>query len=412
MGLTNTAIKRAKAKKKQYRLTDSQGMYLLIKPSGKKYWRLDYSIHGTRKTYAIGTYPEISLKEARVKRAEAKSLIADGIDPVQHRQVHKQKRRAAAANTFEAVGREWFTRQADTWKPRHASTVLGRLEKNIFPWLGNTEIESVTAPIILSVLRRIEARGAVETAHRCKTICSQIMRYAVATGRAERDPCGDLRGALTPTQPKHMATITDPQEVGALLRAIDGYQGHFITRCALKLAPLVFVRPGDLRQMRWKAVNWIKKEWLFIPEKRRKKIEKPRPLLVPLSRQALEILREIYPLTGHGEFVFPSPRTDTRPMSNNGILSALRRMGYAKEEMTGHGFRAMASTLLHELNYSHAAIELQLDHVQGNKVSLAYNHAEYLPERTKMMQGWADYLDELRLNKQEPSQVPVMLNCA
>lgn len=194
MGLTNTAIKRAKAQEKQYRLTDSQGMYLLIKPSGRKYWRLDYSIHGNRKTFAMGTYPEISLQEARAKRTEAKSLIADGIDPVQHRQVHKQTRREAAANTFEAVGREWFTRQTDTWKPRHASTVLGRLEKNIFPWLGNTEIDSVTAPTILSVLRRIEARGAIETAHRCKTICSQIMRYAVATGRAERDPCGDLRG--------------------------------------------------------------------------------------------------------------------------------------------------------------------------------------------------------------------------
>lgn len=219
-------------------------------------------------------------------------------------------------------------------------------------------------------------------------------------------------GALTPTQPKHMATITDPQEVGALLRAIDGYEGHFITRCALKLAPLVFVRPGDLRQMRWNTVNWIKKEWVFIPEKRRRKIENPRPLLVPLSRQALEILREIYPLTGQGEFVFPSPRTDTRPMSNNGILSALRRMGYSKEEMTGHGFRAMASTLLHELNYSHSAIELQLDHIQGNKVSVAYNHAEYLPERTKMMQEWADYLDELRLNKKESSQFPTLVNCA
>lgn len=396
MPLTNTAIKAARGRDKQYRLTDGQGMYLLVKPNGKKYWRLDYSLHGKRKTYAIGSYPAISLKDARSRRDAAKALVAEGIDPVQHRKIHKQKRMEAAVNTFEAVGREWFSKQQASWKPGHARTVLGRMEKNLFPWLGNTEIAKITAPLILPVLRRIEARGAVETAHRCKTICSQIMRYGVATGRAERDPCADLRGALTPSQPKHMATMTDPEKIGGLLRSIDSYEGHIITRCALKLAPLVFVRPGDLRKMEWNAVNWIKKQWIFIPEKRRKNISNPRPLIVPLAEQALDTLREIHPLTGHGRFVFPSPRTDTRPMSNNAVLSALRRMSFNKEEMCGHGFRSMASTLLHELDWPHAAIELQLDHVHGDKVSAAYNHAEHLEIRTKMMQAWADYLDELK----------------
>ena len=332
MPLTNTAIKAARGRDKQYRLTDGQGMYLLVKPNGKKYWRLDYSLHGKRKTFAIESYPAISLKDARSRRDAAKALVAEGIDLVPHR----QKRMESAANTFEAVGREWFSKQQASWKPGHARTVLGRMEKNLFPWLGNSEIGEITAPVILPVLRRIEARGAVETAHRCKTICSQIMRYGVATGRAERDPCTDLRGALTPSHPKHMATMTDPEKIGGLLRSIDGYEGHLVTRCALKLAPLVFVRPGDLRKMEWKSINWIKKQWIFIPEKRRKNISNPRPLIVPLSEQALEILREIHPLTGHGRFVFPSPRTDTRPMSNNAVLSALRRMGYTREEMCGH----------------------------------------------------------------------------
>ena len=391
--LTDAVIRQAKAKDRQYKITDGRGMYLLVTKAGK-YFRMNYRFQGKQKTLALGVYPDVSLKTARNRLQAAREHLALGLDPAQQKKAKNISR--SGANSFKTVGMEWFFKKADTWKPGHARTVKQRMEKNLFPWLGDIEIDQITAPVILPVLLRIEDRGAIETAHRCKTICSQIMRYAVATGRAERDPCSDLRGALASNQPKHMAAITDPEQVGGLLRAIDSYEGHLITRCALKLAPLVFVRPGDLRKMEWSAINWIKKQWVFIPEKRLKKQRDPRPLIVPLSNQALDVLREIYPLTGEGTFVFPSPRTDTRPLSNNGVLSALRRMGFTKDEMCGHGFRAMASTLLHELGWPHFVIELQLDHTIGNKVAQAYNHAEHLQERCKMMQAWADYLDALK----------------
>jgi len=391
--LTDLVIKQVVAKSKPYKVTDGRGMYLLVKKTGK-YFRMNYRYQGKQKTLALGVYPDVNLKLARERLQAAREHLARGVDPAEIKKAESINK--SGVNSFEAVGREWFAIKKDSWKPGHARTVISRMEKNLFPWLGSILVEKITVPEILSVLRRIEERGAVETAHRCKTICSQIMRYAVATARAERDPCQDLRGVLTSTQSKHMAAITDPDKVGGLLRSIDGYTGHLITRCVLKLAPLVFVRPGDLRQMKWNKINWIKKQWIFIPEKRLKNQRDPRPLIVPLAEQSLSVLREIYPLSGDGTFVFPSLRTNKRPLSNNAVLSSLRRMGYSRKEMTGHGFRTTASTLLHEMDWPHAVIELQMDHVHGDKVSNAYNHAEYLPERIRMMQAWADYLDALK----------------
>ena len=262
----------------------------------------------------------------------------------------------------------------------------------IFPWLGNSPIKNITAPELLTALRRIEAKGSIDTAHRAKQNCGQIFRYAIATGRAERDPSGDLRGAIPPASGKHMATITDPKEIAGLLRSIDDYRGSIVTRCALRLAPLVFVRPGELRHAEWGEISFETAEWRIPAEKMKAGVLH----IVPLSRQSLDVLQEIQPLTGHGKYVFPSPRTDSRPMSNNAILSALRRMGYAKEEMSGHGFRSMASTLLNEQGWNRDAIERQLAHAERNSVRAAYNYAEFMPERKEMMQAWADYLEEIK----------------
>lgn len=296
--------------------------------------------------------------------------------------------------------REWHAKFSPGWVASHGDRILRRLEKDVFPWLGRRPIAEIKAPELLAVLRRIESRGALETTHRAMQNCGQVFRYAVATGRAERDPTGDLRGALPPPKEKHHASIIDPNRIAELLRAIDAYQGFFTSRCALRLAPLVFVRPGELRRAQWSEIVLEKAEWP-IPGERMKMREQH---IVPLSRQAVEILRELEPLTNREivarpnapRYVFPSARTRERPMSENAILAALRRMGYTKDEMTGHGFRSMASTLLHEQGWSHHAIERQLAHAERNAVSAAYNFAEHLPERRKMMQAWADYLDGLK----------------
>jgi len=278
------------------------------------------------------------------------------------------------------------------WTEGHSKTIIRRLELNIFPWLGTRPVASITAPELLAVLRRIEDRGALETAHRVKQICGQVFRYAIATGRGERDPSADLRGALPPAKPKRMATITDPKQISELLRVIDGYEGHLITKCALRFAPLVFVRPGELRQAEWQEINFDQAEWKIPAEKMKMRISH----IVPLSTQAIEILKEIEPLTGRSRYVFPSLRTAERPMSNNTVLAALRRLGYAKEEMSGHGFRAMASTVLHEQGWRSDIIERQLAHAERNSIKAAYNHAQHLPERRRMMQAWADYLGMLK----------------
>ena len=388
--LTDASIKNAKPKEKAYKLTDGEGMFLLLNPNGSRWWRFNYRIGGKHKQISFGVYPEVTLKEAREKRDEARKMLRDGIDPSQAKKA--QKASDSGANSFETIAREWFAKFSPTWTPSHGDRILRRLERDIFPWIGKRPISEIKAPELLTVLRRIEERGAVETAHRASQNCGQVFRYAVATGRAERDPTGDLKGSIPPTKQKHHASIIDPREIGALLRAIDAYEGGLIVRCALRLAPLVFVRPGELRTAQWSEINWDKSEWV-IPAERMKMREKH---IVPLSRQSLEILRELQPLTGDGKYLFPSPRTSDRPMSDNAILSALRRMGYTGDQMTGHGFRSMASTLLNEQGWHRDAIERQLAHAERNKIRAAYNYAEHMPERRRMMQSWADYLGELR----------------
>lgn len=388
--LTDTEIRKAKPQDKPYKMADERGMYLQVHTNGGKYWRFDYRFDGKRKTLALGTYPDVTLAKAREKRDEARKLLADGIDPGIHKQTQKRAVIERATNSFEAVAREWFSKYQPTWTPDHAEKIIRRLERDVFPWLGARPIAEITAPELLAVLRRIEERGALETAHRAHQNCGQVFRYAVATGRAERDPSGDLRGALPPTRVKHLAAITEPAEIGALLRSIAGYQGSVITRCALRLAPLVFVRPGELRNAEWSEIDLDRAEWC-IPAERMKMRE---PHIVPLSSQAVAALRELHPLTGTGRFVFPSPRSSSRPMSNNAVLSALRRMGYSNDEMTGHGFRAMARTVLDEvLGFRVDIIEHQLAHAVKDPNGRAYNRTKHLDERRRMMQAWADYLD-------------------
>ena len=392
MGMTDTKVRNAKPKEKQYKLFDTDGLFMIVTPRGGKWWRFKYRFGGKEKLMSLGTYPEISLLEARGKRDDARKKVANGIDPSQARKKLKAEQ-IKNESTFEIVAKEWHKKFQPTWSKKHADTILSRLENNIFPWLGKTPINDVKPPELLMALRRIEARGALETAHRVKIICGQVFRYAIATGRAERDPAADLKGALPPTKPKHHAAITDPEKLGGLLRAIDDYEGSFVMRCALKLAPLLFVRPVELRKMEWTEINLESEEWNIPAEKMKMKL----PHLVPLARQSLEILKELKPLTGSGRYVFPSPRTPKRPMSDNGVLSALRRMGFQKEEISGHGFRAIARTILDEvLQVRPDYIEHQLAHAVKDPNGRAYNRTAFLNERREMMQTWADYLDGLK----------------
>jgi len=394
MALKDVNVKNAKPREKAYKLADEKGLYLYIKPNGSKAWRLKYRFLGKEKTLSIGLYPDVSLSDARNARDNARKQLADKIDPGLAKQVSKRSAREAAENSFEVIAREWFIKYSSKWSPSHGEKILRRLEKDIFPWIGKRPIAEITAPELLSVLRRMENRGAIETAHRASQNCGQVFRYAIATGRAERDPSADLKGAIPPAKKKHHASIIKPGAIGELLRAIDGYQGHFVTQCALRLAPLVFVRPGELRHAEWSEFNLAIGEWRIPAEKMKMRIMH----IVPLSKQAIEILRELRSLTGDGKYLFPSVRGSKRPMSENTVLGALRRLGYTGNEMTGHGFRSMASTLLNEQGWNPDAIERQLAHGERNTVRAAYNYAEYLPERKKMMQEWADYLGELTAN--------------
>lgn len=399
MPLTDTAIRNAKPgltpigkeTSKPYKLGDAGGLYLEVAPSGGKWWRLKYRHGGKEKRLSLGVYPDVSLKDARQRRDEARKLLANDIDPGENRKAAKAAKTERAANSFEVIAREWFAKNAVSWASNHGDRIIRRLERDIFPWIGGKPIAEITAPQLLAVLRRIEERGAVETAHRAHQNCGQVFRYAVATGRAERDPSPDLKGALPPVKEKHLAAITDPKAIGALLRAMDDYQGQFVTKCALRLAPLFFVRPGELRKAEWLELDLDKAEW-NIPAERMKMREQH---LVPLSTQAVAILRELHALTGEGRYVFPGARTNTRPMSDNAILAALRRMGFTKDEMSGHGFRAMARTILDEvLQVRPDYIEHQLAHAVRDPNGRAYNRTAHLAERRKMMQLWADYLDK------------------
>ncbi|MDI1278812.1 integrase arm-type DNA-binding domain-containing protein [Methylobacter sp.] len=392
MPLSDTAIKNAKPADKPYKMQDEKGMYLLVHPNGGKYFRYNYRFDGKRLTLSIGVYPATSLKEAREKRDTAIKQIAGGINPSENKKAVKQSRTESAANSFEVIAREWGQKKVNEWDDKNNRSKR-MLERNIFPWLGNKPIIDILPKDILACLRRVEDRGTIETAHRSLQICGQVFRYAVATGRTERDITPDLRGALPPAKGEHFASITEPKQVAELLRAIDGYQGSLASICALKLAPLVFVRPGELRAAEWQHFDLEAKEWRYYVSKTDVQH------IVPLSTQAIAILEELQPLTGHGRFVFSSERTPRgdRCMSENTLNAALKRLGYGKDVMTAHGFRAMARTILDEvLGVRVDFIEHQLAHAVRDPNGRAYNRTAHLPERHKMMQGWADYLDGLK----------------
>lgn len=390
MSLSDAAIRNAKPGIKPWKLFDSLGLYIEIAPSGGKWFRQKYRFAGKEKRISLGVYPDVSLKQARDRRDAARKLVAEGIDPSQDRKDRKLVESIRAANTFEAVTREWLAQQASVYEAAHLDRVRRRFENDIFPLIGNRPIADVTAPELLVVLRRIEVRGVQETAKRALVGCGQVFRYAIATGRAERDLSGDLRGALSPVQTKHFAATTDPKELAGILRAMDSYDGTIVVRCALRLMPLVFVRPGELRTAQWKDIDLDTAEWRFIVSKT------GTSHIVPLSRQAVSILRELKPVTGDGQYVFPSARSTKRPMSDNAILAALRRSDIPQEVMTGHGFRAVARTLLdEELHFRVDFIEHQLAHAVKDPNGRAYNRTAFLSERKKMMQDWSDYLESL-----------------
>lgn len=383
----------AKPEATPFKLGDTRGLFMLVKPSGGMLWRFKYRVDGKEKLLSLGSYPDVSLKDARKLREEARKLLASGVDPAEQRKVDQQP-----DETFELIGREWYELKRPSWAESHSRTVLARMEQHLFPHLGNRPIAQVTAQELLACLRRMEARGVGPSAHKVYSIAGQIFRFAVATGRAERDCSGDLRGALAPVEIKHLAAVTEPAQAGALLRALHAYEGSIIVRCALKLAPLVFVRPGELRKAEWSEINLDSAKWIIPPWRMKMK----QPLQVPLARQAVAILRELEPVTGGGKYVFPSPRSSSRPMSDNAVLAALRRSGISKEEMTGHGFRALARTVLDEvLGVRVDLIEHQLGHAVKDPNGRAYNRTSFLPERVEMMQKWADYLDELRTGTEQ-----------
>lgn len=396
MLLTDTAIRSAKPRTGPYKLAAGGGLYLLINPNGSRWWRLKYRVGGKEKLLSLGVYPDISLKVARDRRDEARRELEAGGDPGVRRKAEK----VAQAHSFEAVAREWFEKFSANWADSHSSKVLRRLEMDVFPWVGSRPVSQITPPELLTCLRRVEKRGALDTAHRVHQNCGQIFRYAVATGRAERDPAADLRGALPPAAGGHFASITEPKRIGELLRAIDGYQGALVARCALRLAPLVFVRPGELRKAEWAEFDLDGAEWRIPPERMKAGVLH----IVPLSRQAVAILRELQAATGSGRYLFPSVRTTARPISDNTLNAALRRLGYTTEDMTAHGFRSMASTLLNEQGWHGDAIERQLAHGERDEVRAAYNYAKYLPERRRMMQAWSDFLDGLKADKSDLAQ--------
>ncbi|NTV69873.1 MAG: integrase arm-type DNA-binding domain-containing protein [Azonexaceae bacterium] len=391
MPLSDTTIRTAKPSEKTQKLFDGGGLYLEVAPSGGKWWRLKYRFGGKEKRISLGVYPDVGLKDARERRENARKLLANDIDPGENRKVQKSAKVERAANSFEVIAREWYSKNRESWAVSHADKIIARLENDVFPWLGGKAIAEITAPDVLSVLRRIEGRGTIDTAHRAKSNISQVMRYAIATGKAERDPCPDLRGALPPLRHDNFASITEPAKVAELLRAMDAFSGTFVVKSALLLAPLLFVRPGELRKALWADIDLDKAEWRYFVTKTKTEHS------VPLASQAVAILKDLHALTGHAANVFPG-RDPQKPMSEAAINAALRRMGYdTKTEITGHGFRAMARTILHEeLHQKPEVIEHQLAHKVPDSLGTAYNRTKFLKERKAMMQLWADYLYKLK----------------
>jgi integrase len=411
--LTDPAIKKAKPDAKPYKLSDGGGLFLLVQPGGAKWWRLKYRHGGKEKLLSLGTYPDTPLKKAREKRAEARELLAAGGDPSAARKEAKAGEAVAAElaavqargepmpGSFEAVARAWWQEvHCAKVSEGHAARTLIRLEQDAFPWIGPRPIAELKAADVLACAQRVVQRGAVETAHRLKDACRQVFRYGVANSLCERNPVVDLRDALPPVQTRHLAAMTDPLKVGKLLRDLDGYQGQPVTRAALLLSALLFLRPGELRHLEWAWIDW-EAGAINVPAAlmKRNKQDKAtgKPHWVPLASQALAVLRELQPLTGTGRYLFPALTTDRRAMSENTVRSALRRLGYGNDDMTAHGFRAMARTLADEqLGVPAEVIEAQLAHSVADTLGRAYNRTQFLAQRRELMQRWADYLDTLR----------------
>ena len=391
MPLTDTTIRNVKPTDRPFSLADEKGLSLSVQPNGGKWWRFRYRFDGKAKMLSLGTYPDVGLKAARERRDAARKQLAEGIDPGEQRKALKAEKLERAANSVEAVTREWCGKMAAKWTPSYCKTLLRRFERDIFPMIGAKPVADLNAKELLSALRKIEARGAIETAHKARADCGQMFRFAIATGRAGRDIAADLIGALEPRQTKHFSSVTEPAKVAGLLRALDGYQGSFIVMGAMRLAPLLFVRPGELRHAEWKDIDLDTGEWRYRVTKTKT------DHIVPLATQAVAILRELHPLTGAGRYVFPGGRSNGRPMSDNAVLAAMRRSGIPADEMTGHGFRAMARTILDEvLGFRPDFIEHQLAHAVRDPNGRAYNRTAHLSERKKMMQAWADYLEKLK----------------
>ena len=394
MALTDPKIKQAMSKTKPYRLSDARGLYVEVQPNGSKYWRLKYRIAGREKRLALGVYPKVTLKQARKACGIAKDQLEEGIDPSQAKKARKVELAQAQASHFEAIAREWQLQQAQKWSVSYGTKVLRSIERDLFPHIGTLPLDQISPPLLLAVFRRVEARGATESAHRLKQTTGQIFRYAVATGRAQRDLTPDLKGALASPKRSHFSAITEPAKVGRLLNMLDAYEGTATVRAALKLAPLVFVRPKELRQAEWQEMDLETAEWRIPAKKMKMGVDH----IVPLSLQAVDVLEQQKLLTGNWKYVFPSARSPRRPMRDNAILSAFRNMGISKEEMTGHGFRAMARTILDEvLSERVELIEHQLAHTVKDSLGRAYNRTSHMPQRKAMMQRWADYLDQLRV---------------
>jgi integrase len=388
--LTDSEIRKTQPKDSAFKLFDGDGLFLLVRPSGERDWRMKYRVQGYEKLISLGPYPTVSLSQARLKLKRAKERLLEGVDP----SVKRTTEKIAGNDSFEAIAREWFATQSTRWLPSHADKIIRRLERDIFPWIGKHPIKTLKPAHLLACLKRIEARGNLETARRAYQNICQVFRFAIATRRGAHDPCAALQGALLPTKEKRLASITDPLQFGELLRAIDAYSGSHSVRTALALAPLVFVRPGELRAAEWSEFHLGAREWRIPGVRMKAGI----PHIVPLSKQAIALLKDIQPATGDGKYVFPSPRARSRPLSNVALLAALRRMGYEQGTLTVHGFRATASTLLKEKGWNRRHIEKQLAPGKRHQVR-GYNYAAFLPQRKVMMQEWADYLDQLRASR-------------
>jgi len=403
--LTDSAIRKIKPTETDLKLRDGRGLYLLLRPNGARWWRWDYRrpVTAKRNTLSLGTYPDVSLAEARERHAAARKLLAAGVDPGENRKASKAARAESAANSFEVIGREWLALKASEWVDEHTDKQTARLVNHAFPYIGNKPIMDIGVGDLRPIISRISRNGHTEQLHRVMACISNVFKYAIATERAERNPAADLSAAMPARNKRSFATITDPQEIGKLLRAMDGYTGLPTTKAALMLAPLTFVRPGELRGARWDEIEWdyaAGPRWVIPPARRKlrksaKTDPKTEPHIVPLSTQAIAILRELQPLTGHREHVFPGVRSPTRCMSNNTVNGALRNLGYTGDDIVGHGFRHMASTLLNEMDFNPDVIECQLSH-KGQGVRAVYNLAKYFPARLEMMQAWADWLDSVR----------------